>query len=117
MSCPWNRIIGFGLSASFALMSAVFLSCSDKSAQGEPHAAVSGTVYVESTAGTIPKVRVAIADKEYTTVTNGRFFFTEIPLGEHTVTAHKDGYEPYSRHVTITGATDLEIRLQRVISD
>ncbi len=117
MPCTRNRIVASGLIASLALMCASFLTCSDKSAQGVPHAAVSGTVYVENTAGTIPKVRVVIADKEYSTVTNGRFFFAEIPLGEHTVTANKDGYEPYSRHVTITGATDLEIRLQRVISD
>ncbi len=117
MSCTWKRLIGSGLNASLALLCAVFLTCSEKSTEGVPHATVTGTVYVENTTGTIPKVRVAIADKEYTTVTNGDFFFAEIPFGEHTITAAKDGYEPYSREISVAGATNIEIRLQRVLSD
>jgi len=92
----------------------VAISCSDKSSDAPAAGVVSGTVFVENTNGTIPKVVVTVDGRSFKTVTNGRFEIIEVPLGEQTITATKGGYEDYAARITVTSKTLHDIRLTRI---
>ncbi len=89
-------------------------SCSDKSVDVPVAGVVSGTVFLENTGGTIPKVVITVAGRSFKTVTNGRFEIPEVPLGEQTITATKGGYEDYAARVTVTSRTIHDIHLTRI---
>lgn len=111
-----KKLTRLGSAGTAVVLLVAAISCSDKSSDVPTAGVVSGTVFLESTNGTIPKVVVAVAGRSFKTLTNGRFEIREVPLGEQTITALKDGYEDYSASVTVTSRTVHDIRLTRITS-
>lgn len=93
------------------------VSCADPPILAPERASVAGTVFVEQTSGTIPKVTMRIADREFTTVTNGRFEFLNLEAGEYLLTADKAGYEPYAAIIVAYGQIQHDVRLIRVLGN
>ena len=77
-------------------------------------------IAVTVTSGSDPVSGVAVAIGEITGTTGGQGGCTlsNVPVGNATVTANKEGYAEYSQPVTITDATEtLEIELNELQGD
>lgn len=95
------------------------LSCSENDVTPpSAKAIVIGTVFLEDSDLTIPKVAVNIGDQSCKTVTNGEYRLTDVPVGTHTLIATKGGYETYSVDINVnTAVTEHNIRLWRIQRD
>lgn len=92
------------------------LGCSNGVDEFDNRGTVSGTVLLEDTEFTIPKVEVRLREFTIKTVTNGKFSFSGIPAGTQVLTAFKEGYAPFTDTFLVSGTTRHDIRLRRIDS-
>ncbi|HYT03532.1 MAG TPA: carboxypeptidase regulatory-like domain-containing protein, partial [Gemmatimonadales bacterium] len=63
----------------------------------------------------VPGAAVVVVELHRVALTgsDGRFHFSDIPAGIHTVTVRSLGFAPLARRVTVSGSTTLDLTLER----
>lgn len=73
----------------------------------EGHGDIDGNVYVAGTTEAILGVLVSCADASCTTGEGGSYYLSDVPEGDQTLTATRDGYEPYSATINVIAGAIL----------
>lgn len=80
-----------------------------------PHTAQSLKVYVTDSGAALPGAAVALlgsgADEVKNTSACGHAFFGGLPAGEYTVTVSKNGFQPATELITVSGTGELAVPL------
>ncbi|HLR26770.1 MAG TPA: carboxypeptidase-like regulatory domain-containing protein [Fodinibius sp.] len=100
-----GKICFWGLSLLFALammLNTAIAQTTDKEVKTkQPGAKLSGTVIDQESEQPVSDAKVYVEQDSTTTGEEGRFSFTMLKPGEHTVFVKADGYDDWSQTVTL----------------
>lgn len=98
-------------------LASVFLVCCSALCFGQGTANISGTVtYGDSTVLHDAEVRILQLNRSVHTDDAGKYTFTGIPPGRHTIVVHMEGFGDATRTVDVTAGADIRADFQLTIS-